>query len=142
SLAHHAGPGRCRPHDHRHAPPEHREGGRADGARGHVSARRERGTGRSATGGSSPELDLFSVAGSDGQLEVTPPVRSRRRQRAATVSQAEPIVPTDPGSRAESAIPIATLTRIAKDVVEGAFTPLWVRGEVSAFKAHRNGHWY
>jgi exodeoxyribonuclease VII large subunit len=34
------------------------------------------------------------------------------------------------------------LTRIAKDVVEGAFMPLWVRGEVSDFKAHRNGHWY
>jgi exodeoxyribonuclease VII large subunit len=27
-------------------------------------------------------------------------------------------------------------------VLEGAFMPLWVRGEVSDFKAHRNGHWY
>jgi exodeoxyribonuclease VII large subunit len=26
--------------------------------------------------------------------------------------------------------------------VEGAFVPLWVRGEISDFKAHRNGHWY
>ncbi len=26
--------------------------------------------------------------------------------------------------------------------MEGAFPPLWVRGEVSDFKAHRNGHWY
>jgi exodeoxyribonuclease VII large subunit len=48
----------------------------------------------------------------------------------------------DPGARPESAISISTLTRIAKDVVEGAFMPLWVRGEVSDFKAHRNGHWY
>jgi exodeoxyribonuclease VII large subunit len=44
--------------------------------------------------------------------------------------------------RPDSAISISTLTRIAKDVVEGAFMPLWVRGEVSDFKAHRNGHWY
>jgi exodeoxyribonuclease VII large subunit len=29
-----------------------------------------------------------------------------------------------------------------RDVLEGAFTPLWVRGEVSGLKAHRNGHWY
>jgi exodeoxyribonuclease VII large subunit len=34
------------------------------------------------------------------------------------------------------------LTATARDVLEGAFIPLWVRGEVSDFKAHRNGHWY
>ena len=27
-------------------------------------------------------------------------------------------------------------------MLEGAFIPLWVRGEVTDFKAHRNGHWY
>jgi len=27
-------------------------------------------------------------------------------------------------------------------VIEGAFVPIWVRGEISDFKAHRNGHWY
>jgi exodeoxyribonuclease VII large subunit len=58
------------------------------------------------------------------------------------VAHSEPIVAAEPGARPESAISISTLTRIAKDVVEGAFTPLWVRGEVSDFKAHRNGHWY
>jgi exodeoxyribonuclease VII large subunit len=34
------------------------------------------------------------------------------------------------------------LTATARDVLEGAFMPLWIRGEVSDFKAHRNGHWY
>jgi exodeoxyribonuclease VII large subunit len=34
------------------------------------------------------------------------------------------------------------LTATARDVLEGAFMPLWVRGEVSDFKAHRNGHWF
>jgi exodeoxyribonuclease VII large subunit len=37
---------------------------------------------------------------------------------------------------------VSTLTNTAKDVVEGAFMPLWVRGEISDFKTHRNGHWY
>lgn len=47
-----------------------------------------------------------------------------------------------PGASPRSAISVSTLTQTAKDVVEGAFTPLWVRGEVSDFKSHRNGHWY
>lgn len=47
-----------------------------------------------------------------------------------------------PGSTPESAIAVHTLTSAAKDLVEGAFPPLWVRGEISDFKAHRNGHWY
>jgi exodeoxyribonuclease VII large subunit len=63
---------------------------------------------------------------------------------------AEPAVPdvyddvgeTFPGASPGSAVSVSTLTSIAKDVVEGAFVPLWVRGEVSDFKWHRNGHWY
>ena len=47
-----------------------------------------------------------------------------------------------PGASPRSAIAVSTLTQTAKDVLEGAFTPLWVRGEVTDFKAHRNGHWY
>ncbi|MBL0172565.1 MAG: exodeoxyribonuclease VII large subunit [Gemmatimonadaceae bacterium] len=48
----------------------------------------------------------------------------------------------DPGSEPDNAITVHTLTSAAKDLIEGAFPPLWVRGEVSDFKAHRNGHWY
>lgn len=47
-----------------------------------------------------------------------------------------------PGSSAASAVAISTLTSTVKDLLEGAFLPLWVRGEISDFKAHRNGHWY
>ncbi|MES2179241.1 MAG: exodeoxyribonuclease VII large subunit [Gemmatimonadota bacterium] len=47
-----------------------------------------------------------------------------------------------PGSSPRSAIAIATLTQTAKDILEGAFPPIWVRGEISDFKSHRNGHWY
>jgi exodeoxyribonuclease VII large subunit len=47
-----------------------------------------------------------------------------------------------PGASPGSAIAVSTLTQTVKDVVEGAFIPLWVRGEISDFKSHRNGHWY
>ncbi|HEU4565438.1 MAG TPA: exodeoxyribonuclease VII large subunit [Gemmatimonadaceae bacterium] len=78
------------------------------------------------------ELDLFG-----GTLEPAVPV-----ERAPAAP--EPFVrePAVPGESPESAISIASLVRIAKDVLEGAFFPLWVHGEVSDFKAHRNGHWY
>jgi exodeoxyribonuclease VII large subunit len=47
-----------------------------------------------------------------------------------------------PGATPRSAIPVSMLTQTAKEIVEGAFPPVWVRGEISDFKAHRNGHWY
>src|SRR5476649_1492547 len=53
------------------------------------------------------------------------------------------VEPADiPGASPRSAIAVSTLTQTAKDIVEGAFPPVWVRGEISDFKAHRNGHWY
>lgn len=42
----------------------------------------------------------------------------------------------------ELAITVSALTRLARDIVEGAFVPLWIRGEVTDFKGHRSGHWY
>jgi exodeoxyribonuclease VII large subunit len=47
-----------------------------------------------------------------------------------------------PGRDPTSAIAVSALTNIARDILEGAFRPIWVRGEVTNFKAHRNGHWY
>jgi exodeoxyribonuclease VII large subunit len=40
------------------------------------------------------------------------------------------------------AMSVTTLTHLAREIVEGAFVPLWLRGEVTDFKAHRSGHWY
>ena len=39
-------------------------------------------------------------------------------------------------------ISVADLTTEAKDVVEARFRRVWVRGEISDFKKHRNGQWY
>jgi exodeoxyribonuclease VII large subunit len=47
-----------------------------------------------------------------------------------------------PGDSPERALPVSAITAAAKDAVEGAFPPLWVKGEVSNFTRHRNGHWY
>jgi exodeoxyribonuclease VII large subunit len=47
-----------------------------------------------------------------------------------------------PGATAATAATVTSVTRTAKDLLEGAFLPLWVRGEVTDFKAHRNGQWY
>ena len=51
-------------------------------------------------------------------------------------------VPQIPGASPESAMSVEQLTQQARDVIEGAFTRIWIRGEISDFKSHRNGHWY
>jgi exodeoxyribonuclease VII large subunit len=72
--------------------------------------------------------------------------RSSKLAAAAEVAAAQVSEPSYeeevPGGSAQAAVSVSTLTRTAKDVLEGAFLPLWVRGEVTDFKAHRNGHWY
>ena len=75
------------------------------------------------------ELDLFGPPPASKKKGSYDRARKRARQLA-------------PGSSPEAAISVESLTRTARDIIEGAFLPLWVRGEVSDFKAHRNGHWY
>lgn len=55
---------------------------------------------------------------------------------------AAPAAAAAPGASADQAVPVSTLTAMARDVLEGAFPPLWISGEVSNFQRHRNGHWY
>jgi exodeoxyribonuclease VII large subunit len=124
---------------------------------------------RARTVGGDPALDLFGFADVPAPPPAAPapptPLaaeapeadaaggsRARGRSRRAAARQvAEPdtgsfgsgsLERSIPGASPESAVSVATLTHTAKDVLEGAFVPLWVRGEVSDFKAHRNGHWY
>ncbi|HEX4573638.1 MAG TPA: exodeoxyribonuclease VII large subunit, partial [Gemmatimonadales bacterium] len=42
----------------------------------------------------------------------------------------------------EGAWTVSALTRRARAVVEAGLPPLWVRGEISGFKAWQSGHWY
>jgi exodeoxyribonuclease VII large subunit len=54
-----------------------------------------------------------------------------------------PGVPTaPPGASRETAISVSDLNNSTKALVEEAFGEFWVRGEVTDFKRHRNGHWY
>jgi exodeoxyribonuclease VII large subunit len=39
-------------------------------------------------------------------------------------------------------VSIGDLTSAAREIIEGAFPMMWVRGEITDFKPHRSGHWY
>ncbi|HXI34796.1 MAG TPA: exodeoxyribonuclease VII large subunit [Gemmatimonadales bacterium] len=43
---------------------------------------------------------------------------------------------------AEGAWTVGQVTRRARDVIEAGLPPLWVRGEITGFKAYQSGHWY
>ena len=62
-------------------------------------------------------------------FDPTPSPRRERSEVATIGSASHPVS-------------VADLTMDAKDVVEARFRRVWVRGEVSDFKKHRNGHWY
>jgi exodeoxyribonuclease VII large subunit len=47
-----------------------------------------------------------------------------------------------PGESPETALPIDDLAQLVRQMVQGSFPPMWVRGEVTQFTKHRNGHWY
>ena len=89
--------------------------------------------GRVALETTSPSLFDTEIVPPRGEL-IVPPL--------AVHEIYEEVGETFPGASPGSAISVSTLTQTVKDVVEGAFIPLWVRGEISDFKSHRNGHWY
>jgi exodeoxyribonuclease VII large subunit len=47
-----------------------------------------------------------------------------------------------PGASRETAIGVTDLNNSTKAHLEETFSNFWVRGEVSDFTRHRNGHWY
>ena len=47
-----------------------------------------------------------------------------------------------PGGSTETAVAVSTLAQSVRHLIERSVQPLWVRGEIIDFKAHRNGHWY
>ena len=113
-------------------------------------------TARRRGGPPSPSLGALELFGSD----APPPPKAESRSSSRAARAVPPPPPRDardvreaprravyveeavPGATPGSAVSVMALTATARDVLEGAFMPLWVRGEVSDFKAHRNGHWY
>ncbi|GBD33029.1 MAG: exodeoxyribonuclease 7 large subunit [Gemmatimonadales bacterium] len=43
---------------------------------------------------------------------------------------------------AEGAFSVADVTRRARYLIEAGFDRVWVRGEITGFKAYQSGHWY
>jgi exodeoxyribonuclease VII large subunit len=88
--------------------------------------------------GADPALDLFldpTFASANAESD------DDARYAPNAVAAPDPIFDA-PGESAATAIPVSALTEAARDVLQGAFPRLWVIGEVTDFKRHRNGHWY
>jgi exodeoxyribonuclease VII large subunit len=47
-----------------------------------------------------------------------------------------------PGSASDNPMSVCDLALRTREVVEARLRSIWVRGEISDFKRHRNGHWY
>jgi exodeoxyribonuclease VII large subunit len=96
---------------------------------------------RASRGAEGPDLDLFAPE-PPPEPRSAPPPRAEKTQKPKRVPAPPERADSYPGDTAQSAVTVSMLSQAARDVIEGAFIPLWVRGEVSDFKAHRNGHWY
>ena len=53
-----------------------------------------------------------------------------------------PLGRSTPGISRDNAISVSDLTTETRALIESGMKPVWVRGEISDFKHHRNGHWY
>jgi exodeoxyribonuclease VII large subunit len=49
---------------------------------------------------------------------------------------------SSPGAAADNPLSVGDLALRTREVVESHLRPVWVRGEITDFKRHRNGHWY
>jgi len=47
-----------------------------------------------------------------------------------------------PGGGVDNPLSVGDLALQTREVIESRLRPVWVRGEISDFKRHRNGHWY
>jgi exodeoxyribonuclease VII large subunit len=88
------------------------------------------------------ELELFTPDPPPRRAETPRPPSRAARQVPPPPPRVPIVEEVVPGASAAAAVSVMALTATARDVLEGAFPPLWVRGEVTDFKAHRNGHWY
>jgi exodeoxyribonuclease VII large subunit len=55
---------------------------------------------------------------------------------------ASPLGRSAPGVTREQAISVSDLTTEMRALIETGLGAIWVRGEITDFKRHRNGHWY
>ncbi len=55
---------------------------------------------------------------------------------------APPRARSAPGGAPDNPLSVWDLATQVRDLVESRLRAVWVRGEISDFKSHRNGHWY
>ncbi len=72
--------------------------------------------------------------------------QSREAQRQAAPNEPQLVEARStkgaPGASPDTAIEVSTLTGFIRDLLDGAFPPLWIRGEITNFKRHAKGQWY
>ena len=69
------------------------------------------------------------------------PLRSAQGDTAAHNSMTSPFQ-LNAFDATDDAWSVTKLVTAAKRLVEGEFTPVWIRGEVVGLKAWSSGHWY
>lgn len=67
-------------------------------------------------------------------------IDTRKSQRYHCCLMAEPLLAHLSNERLT--LTVTQLTQQIKTLLEGTFRDVWVRGEISNFKAHSSGHWY
>lgn len=85
---------------------------------------------RARSGGSRDiHPELFQLS------DVRPRVTPNEPSRVARAAKA-------PGESPATAIEVSTLTGLIRDILEGAFPRVWVKGEMTGFRRYAKGHWY
>lgn len=67
------------------------------------------------------------------------------REKVMTVAAATPVVPSAPDAslnKEPAVLSVSAINKLIRRQLEGEFATLWIRGEISNFKAHPSGHFY
>jgi exodeoxyribonuclease VII large subunit len=98
-------------------------------------------TKRNAKTDAQPAMELPAKLGasSDENLETKAPPVS---QSAASPSLDPLITETESVESSPQVLSVSSLNKNIREILEGRFPILWLRGEISNFKAHTSGHFY
>lgn len=80
-------------------------------------------------GGGETHPELFQPSDVRSRVAPNEPIRVARAAKA-------------PGESPDTAIEVSTLTGLIRDILEGAFPRVWVKGELTGFKRYAKGNWF
>lgn len=86
-----------------------------------------------------PEVAPATPSSRWQKLEFTPAVQM---QTAISEAPEMKIEEKKPATTEDQALSVGALNKKIRSMIEGSFSLIWVRGEISNFKAHPSGHFY